>query len=111
MKAIPTSREVTEIVEAVLKTIEDRQTQSAPQLVTIKKAAELTGYTESAIRNKINIGIWPENVVWKWGEDGVQLIIWEGYNKWARQLGRASMRGRRQSASTSFTLGTNTSSL
>lgn len=79
--------------------------------VTIKKAAELTGYTERAIRHKISNGLWPENEVWKWGPDGVQLIIMEGYNKWAKQLGRASMRGRHRSASTSFTLGTNTSSL
>lgn len=107
MKAIPESK--LEMIEAALKRIEAQQKQREP--VTIKKAAEITGYSEAAIRSKINIGIWPENIVWKWGPDGVQLIILEGYDKWARQLGKASMRGKRQSASTSFTLGTNTSSL
>lgn len=81
------------------------------EFVTIAKAAELTGYSQSAIRNKIFNGIWPENVVWKWGPDRVQLIILEGYNSWARQSGKASMRGKHQSASISCATGTNTSSL
>jgi len=106
MKAIPETK--LELIEAALKRIEEQQ---LPQPVTVKKAAELTGYSESAIRNKINIGIWPENIVWKWGNDGVQLILMEGYNKWARQLGRASMRGRHSSASSLCLTGTNTSSL
>lgn len=79
------------------------------ECVTIQKAAEITGYSESAIRNKINAGVWPENIVWKWGPDGVQLIILEGYNKWANQTGKASMRGKRRSASSLCLTGTNTS--
>ena len=72
MKAIPETK--LELIEAALKRIEEQQ---LPQPVTVKKAAELTGYSESAIRNKINIGIWPENIVWKWGNDGVQLFFGE----------------------------------
>ncbi len=79
--------------------------------VTIRKASELTGYTERAIRHKISNGLWPENLVWKWGPDGVQLIIMEGYETWANQLGKVSMRGRHQSASTFYLTGTNTGSL
>lgn len=85
--------------------------RTAADYVTVRKAAELTGYTERAIRHKISNGLWPENIVWKWGNDGVQLINMEGYNTWASQIGRASMRGRHSSASTSFMLGTNTSNL
>ena len=87
------------------------KSQTVVEYVTVRKAAELTGYSERAIRHKISNGLWPENIVWKWAPDGVQLIIMEGYYTWANQIGKVSMRGRHPSASTSFTLGTNTSSL
>lgn len=69
--------------------------------VTVGKASKVTGYSERAIRHKIASGIWPENVVWKWAPDGVQLIIMKGYFTWAKQAGRASRRGHRQSESSS----------
>ena len=106
MKAIPDTE--LEMIKAALKRIEEQLKQTAREPCTIKKASEITGYSESAIRNKINIGMWPEDVVWKWGPDAVQLILMEGYSKWARQHGKASMRGRHSSASTLCLTGTNT---
>jgi hypothetical protein len=50
--------------------------------VTIKKAAELTGYTEAAIRSKIAEGVWVEGKVWKRAPDGRPLISMEGYEAW-----------------------------
>lgn len=84
---------------------------SLVQYVTIRKASEITGYSEDAIRKKVSNGVWPENLVWKWGLDGVQLIDLEGYNKWAKQTGRASKRGRIRSSSTSDTKGKDTNQL
>jgi hypothetical protein len=51
--------------------------------VTIAKAAELTGYTEDAIRTKIKRGDWLEGVVWIKAPDGRNLIDLEGYETWA----------------------------
>lgn len=82
---------------------------SVVRYVTIKKAAEVTGYTEDAIRKKISLGIWPENLVWKWGPDSVQLVDLEGYDKWAKQVGKASQRGKHLSSLTSGTRGSDTS--
>lgn len=73
------------------------------RFVTVRKASEMTGYTEDAIRTKLNTGVWPEGLVWKWGPDSVILIDLEGYDKWAKQLGKASLRGRRRSSSISDT--------
>lgn len=69
--------------------------QFIPRFVKINKAAELTGYSECSIRNKINKGIWKENMIWKWGPDGVQLIDLLGYDIWASSSGIKSPRGRR----------------
>lgn len=68
------------------------------RFVKIQKAVELTGFSEDAIRTKIGSGVWPEDFVWKWSPDGVQLVDLEGYNKWAQMPGRASKRGRRKAA-------------
>ena len=65
---------------------------------TVRRASQVTGYTENAIRTKISTGVWPEGLVWKWAPDGVQLIDFEGFNLWCQRTGKASMRGRRQSA-------------
>jgi hypothetical protein len=53
------------------------------QWVTIKKAAELSGYTEKAIEAKRADGTWLEGVAWIKAPDGRILISIEGYNAWA----------------------------
>ena len=50
--------------------------------VTVKKAAELTGYTEVAIRAKIREGVWLERRVWLKAPDGRVIIDIEGYERW-----------------------------
>jgi hypothetical protein len=51
--------------------------------VTIKKFAELSGYSEDAIRAKIKRGDWLEGAVFIKAPDGRNLIDLEGYEKWA----------------------------
>ena len=51
--------------------------------VTIKKFAELSGYSEDAIRSKIKRGVWLEGAVFIKAPDGRNLIDLEGYEKWA----------------------------
>ncbi len=50
--------------------------------VTINKMAELTGYTEDAIRSKINRGVWLEDDVWKRAPDNRILISIKGFHRW-----------------------------
>jgi hypothetical protein len=49
---------------------------------TIKKFAEASGYTEGAIRSKIQDGTWPEREVWIKAPDNRVLISVEGYEAW-----------------------------
>lgn len=51
--------------------------------VTIKKAAELSGYSEKAIEAKRADGTWLEGVVWIKAPDGRILISPDGIDQWA----------------------------
>jgi hypothetical protein len=51
--------------------------------VTIKKAAELSGYSEKAIRNKNEKGVWRQGDIWIKAPDGRILISIEGIERWA----------------------------
>ena len=50
--------------------------------VTIKKAAQETGYTETAIRSKVDKGIWKEGAEWVRAPDGRILVNLVGYERW-----------------------------
>ncbi len=51
--------------------------------ITIGRAAELTGYSEDAIRAKLERGVWPEGVVWRRAPDNRVLISCAAYDAWA----------------------------
>jgi len=51
--------------------------------VTIKKAAELSGYSERAIEAKRAEGVWLEGIVWIKAPDGRILISPDGIDAWA----------------------------
>lgn len=50
--------------------------------VLIKKMAELTGYSEGAIRQKIQRGDWLHGIHFIHSPDGRIQISLEAYNKW-----------------------------
>jgi hypothetical protein len=57
---------------------------SAVKWVTIRRAAEISGYSEDAIRSKIADGTWLEGKVWRRAPDNRILISTEeGYDEWA----------------------------
>lgn len=62
--------------------------QQVAPFVLIPKAAEATGYTVRAIREKIAKGVWLEGREYVKGEDGHVLISMEGYAKWCAQGNR-----------------------
>jgi hypothetical protein len=55
------------------------------RFVTIKKFSELSGYSERAIRCKIDLGVWLEGVQYKRAPDNRILIDMEGYQKWVEE--------------------------
>ena len=57
--------------------------------LTIGKYSLESGYSEKAIRSKINDGVWQENHEWLKAPDGRNLIIVEGVNLWV-EAGLAS---------------------
>jgi hypothetical protein len=51
--------------------------------VTIKKAAELSGYSAKAIERKREQGVWIEGDIWIKAPDGRILVSTEGIERWA----------------------------
>lgn len=57
--------------------------------VRIVKFVELTGYTEKAVRRKIEDGVWVAGREYKKAPDGSILMDLEGYERWV-EGGRAA---------------------
>lgn len=53
-------------------------------LKLLPKAAELTGYSEKAIRRKIEDGVWLEGHEYVRAPDGRILVDMDAFNRWAR---------------------------
>lgn len=61
--------------------------------ITIRKFALETGYTEKAVRKKIERGDWLRGQVWTKAPDGRILLSIEGFNQWAESINsRGSLR-------------------
>jgi hypothetical protein len=65
------------------------------KLKTIKKYAELSGYSEKAIRLKISGGVWGEGIKYK-APDGRVLISEQGVENWV--LGKENIEESNKSA-------------
>lgn len=55
---------------------------SAPRWVLIGRAAELTGYSENAIRHKVKGGAWVQGRIWRKARDGRIFINLEELDRW-----------------------------
>lgn len=62
---------------------------SKPRWVLIEKAADLTGYTEHAIRHKIKDGTWAEGRIWKKAKGRIHINL-EEYDKWVESAPMAA---------------------
>lgn len=60
-----------------------RNKDTAPKWVwvLINRAAELTGYSENAIRHKVKNGTWPQGRIWR-KADGRIFINMEEVQRW-----------------------------
>jgi hypothetical protein len=61
-------------------------TSAAPGLVTVRKAAELIGLSEKAIRRKREEGIWREGREIVVGPDKRIYVDIDAFKKWVRGL-------------------------
>jgi hypothetical protein len=66
---------------------ESEQAESANRrnYVRIPLAAELTGYSQKAIRRKIESGVWLEGQQYRRAPDGSILVSIRGYEQWVEQ--------------------------
>lgn len=68
------------------------QEMTAPQVVEVKAAryvrvalaVQITGYSDKAIRRKIEDSAWREGAVWLRSASGEILIDMKGYEKWCK---------------------------
>lgn len=54
---------------------------SLPRWLLINRAAELTGYSEDAIRHKVKNGTWAQGRIWRKAPDGRITINMTEYDK------------------------------
>ncbi|QEL10837.1 excisionase [Kushneria phosphatilytica] len=73
--------------------------------VRIRRFEELTGYTEEAIRTKINRGVWREGFEYRRAPDGNILISIRGFEEWVESRKEYGQRRPAPSKSTSTTRG------
>lgn len=52
------------------------------QWVTIKKFAELTGYSQDAVRAKIKTGVWLQGEHYRKAPDGRLLMNLQAFSQW-----------------------------
>lgn len=71
--------------------------------LTIPKFAAESGYTEDAVRAKINTGVWLQDDVWRKAPDGRILIIVRGYHAWVERGQESAPPPRARSRSNSGT--------
>lgn len=53
--------------------------------VTIKRFSEIAGYTEKAVRRKIESGVWLQDAIWVKAPDGRILIDLEAFERWVHR--------------------------
>lgn len=58
---------------------------STPRWVLIPKAADMIGYSKTAIEHKVKNGTWPQGRIWRKARDGRIFINIEEVDKWVEQ--------------------------
>lgn len=50
--------------------------------VLVKRFAEVTGYSENAVRHKVKSGVWPEGRIWRKAPDGRIFLNLPEFEHW-----------------------------
>lgn len=56
--------------------------QHASRWVLIKRLAELTGYSEDAVRHKVKNGTWLQGRIWRKAPDGRIFVNLDEFERW-----------------------------
>lgn len=73
--------------------------------VLISRFSEITGYTDKAVRRKIEEGVWIEGRQFRRAPDGHILMDMQGYESWAEGQLEPSNRSKGRSGSSSRSMG------
>lgn len=65
--------------------LHDDNTQLDVRYVRLPRFEQLTGYTQKAVRRKIEAGVWLEGREYRRAPDGRIMVDLEGYKKWVEQ--------------------------
>jgi hypothetical protein len=76
------------------------------RFVLIPRFCELSGYTEKAVRRKMESGVWLEGGVWRKAPDGHILIDLEGYDAWAEGQTQQDLKSVKTASDSASTGGT-----
>ena len=60
------------------------------QWVLIKRFAEITGYSENAVRHKVKSGVWLEGRVWRKAPDGRIFLNLDEFERWVESEPQAA---------------------
>ena len=55
---------------------------NASHWVLVKRLAEITGYSENAIRHKVKSGVWVEGRIWRRAPDGRIFLNLAEFERW-----------------------------
>lgn len=55
---------------------------SSSQWVLVKRFAEITGYSENAVRHKVKSGVWLEGQIWRKAPDGRIFLNLVEFERW-----------------------------
>jgi hypothetical protein len=55
---------------------------SSSRWVLVKRFAEITGYSENAVRHKVKSGVWLEGHIWRKAPDGRIFLNLVEFERW-----------------------------
>jgi hypothetical protein len=58
------------------------------QWVLVKRSAEVTGYSENAVRHKVKDGTWVQGRIWRKAPDGRIFLNLAEFERWAESESR-----------------------
>lgn len=62
--------------------------KTSTQWVLVKRFAEVTGYTENAVRHKVKNGTWVQGRIWRKAPDGRIFLNLSEFERWVEGAAR-----------------------
>jgi|GEM_PF-370074 len=68
----------------------DSNMSNPSQWVLVKRFAEVTGYSENAVRHKVKNGTWIQGRIWRKAPDGRIFLNVSEFERWVESEARAT---------------------